>query len=78
MNSIDFETLLIIIFVLVDDWYQVEGKTWKEKLPGVKPTMSDSAGSRRVKKIGGDNSFVSLAKLLMERYRVTQRGSHTL
>ena len=64
MNSIDFETLLIIIFVLVDDWYQVEGKTWKEKLPGVKPTMSDSAGSRRVKK--------------MERYRVTQRGSHTL
>ena len=26
MNSIDFETLIVTIFVLVDDWYQQEGK----------------------------------------------------
>ena len=42
MNSIDFESLLIIIFVLVDDWYQQEGKNVKCKLPGAKPEMSDS------------------------------------
>ncbi|MGK7897695.1 MAG: IS982 family transposase [Xenococcus sp. (in: cyanobacteria)] len=42
MNSIDFESLLIIIFVLVDDWYEDKGKTLKGKLPGVKPEMSDS------------------------------------
>jgi hypothetical protein len=34
MNSIDFESLLIIIFVLVDDWYQQQGTTLKGKLPG--------------------------------------------
>jgi hypothetical protein len=42
MNSIDFETLLIIIFVLVDDWYQKEEKSLKGVSPGAKPEMSDS------------------------------------
>ena len=42
MNSIDFESLLVIIFVLVDDWYQVEGKPLKPKSCGAKPEMSDS------------------------------------
>ena len=42
MNSIDFESLLIIIFVLVDDWYQKEGKFLRGKYPGVKAQMSDS------------------------------------
>ncbi|ELS05587.1 hypothetical protein Xen7305DRAFT_00053340, partial [Xenococcus sp. PCC 7305] len=41
-SSIDFETLVIVIFVLVDDWYQLEGKTLRENLPGAKPMMSDS------------------------------------
>ena len=42
MNSIDFETLVTVIFVLVDDWYQLEGKTLRDNLPGAKPIMSDS------------------------------------
>ena len=42
MNSIDFESLLIIIFVLVDDWYKSEAKFCSGKSPGTKPEMSDS------------------------------------
>ena len=42
MNSIDFESLLVIIFVLVDDWYRQEGEILKGKLAGAKPEMSDS------------------------------------
>ena len=42
MNSIDFETLLIIIFVLIDDWYKSEGKFLKGSRPGARPEMSDS------------------------------------
>ena len=42
MNSIDFESLLVIIFVLVDDWYQAEEKPSKTKSCGAKPKMSDS------------------------------------
>ncbi len=42
MNSIDFESLLVIIFVLVDDWYQKEGKRLRGVSPGAKPEMSDS------------------------------------
>jgi hypothetical protein len=37
MNSIDFESLLVIIFVLVDDWDQSEEKSWSRKSPGAKP-----------------------------------------
>lgn len=42
MNSIDFETLMITVFILVDDWYQSEGKALKPLSPGAKPEMSDS------------------------------------
>ena len=42
MNSIDFKTRIVTIFVLVDDWYQKEGKALKGKSPGVKAEMSDS------------------------------------
>ena len=42
MNSIDFETLVIVIFVLVDDWYQLEAKAKVRNLPGAKTTMNDS------------------------------------
>jgi hypothetical protein len=42
MNSIDFESRLVIVFVLVDDWYQSPEKLVKSKSPGVKPEMSNS------------------------------------
>jgi hypothetical protein len=42
MTSIDFDSVIITVFVLVDDWYQVEGKTLKALSPGAKPEMSDS------------------------------------
>ncbi len=42
MNSIDFESLLVTIFVLVDDWYQSDGKSLEYNSPGAKPEMSDS------------------------------------
>jgi hypothetical protein len=32
----------VIVFVLVDDWYQLEQKSAKRKIPGAKPEMSDS------------------------------------
>jgi hypothetical protein len=42
MISIDIETLLTIIYVLVDDWYQVKGAPLLQGKPGVKPEFSDS------------------------------------
>lgn len=42
MNSIDLESLLITIFVLVDDWYKSEKTNGQGNLPGAKPRMSDS------------------------------------
>ena len=33
---------IVIIFVLVDDWYQAEEKSSKTKSCGAKPEMSDS------------------------------------
>ena len=42
MNSIDFESVIITVFVLVDDWYQSEGKALKTLSPGAKSEMSDS------------------------------------
>jgi hypothetical protein len=42
MISIDIETLLTIIYVLVDDWYQAEGRHLLKSKPGVKPIFSDS------------------------------------
>jgi hypothetical protein len=42
MNIIDAPTLLTIIYVLVDDWYQKYGYMFESKVPGPKPTFSDS------------------------------------
>jgi hypothetical protein len=42
MESIDIETILTIIFVLVDDWYQSNGKKSRNGKPGCRPTFSDS------------------------------------
>ena len=42
MNSIDFESLLVIVFVLVDDWYQSQKKSAKRQTSGAKAEMSDS------------------------------------
>ena len=42
MNSIDFESVIITVFVLVDDWYQAEEKAFKPLSSGAKPEMSDS------------------------------------
>jgi hypothetical protein len=42
MNIIDAATLLTIIYVLVDDWYQKYGYMFESKMPGPKPTFSDS------------------------------------
>lgn len=42
MTSIDMVSLLTIIFVLVDEWYQRIGQTLLTGKPGVKPAFSDS------------------------------------
>lgn len=42
MTMIDAPTLLTIIFVLVDDWYQAYGHQLKPKLPGPQPKFSES------------------------------------
>ena len=48
MNSIDFETLIVIIFVLVDDWYQLGGLNALSLLIDTKPIPV--MGYRRSKK----------------------------
>lgn len=42
MTSITASDLLTIIFVLVDDWYQVHGIRYLKGKPGAKPEFSDS------------------------------------
>jgi len=42
MNMIDASTLLTIIYVLVDDWYQQQGYRFIPTLPGPQPSFSDS------------------------------------
>jgi hypothetical protein len=42
MTSIDIETLLTIIFVQVDDWYQEKGQQLLKGKVGRKPAFSDS------------------------------------
>lgn len=42
MKSIDIETILTTIFVLVDDWYQSNGKNSSNRKPGRRPTFTDS------------------------------------
>lgn len=42
MMSIDIETILTIIYVHVDDWYQAKGQLLLKGKPGAKPEFSDS------------------------------------
>lgn len=42
MTSIDMVSLLTIIYVLVDDWYQRQGYRYMQGKPGAKPEFSDS------------------------------------
>jgi len=42
MISIDIETLLTIIYVLVDDWYQAKGQRLLQGKVGRKPVFTDS------------------------------------
>jgi hypothetical protein len=42
MTSITFPDLLTIIYVLVDDWYQIHGRKMLTGKPGAKPEFSDS------------------------------------
>jgi hypothetical protein len=42
MTSIPITDILTIIFVLVDDWYQVKGVQWLKGKPGKKPIFTDS------------------------------------
>ena len=42
MNSIDIETLLTILFVEIDDWYQEKGHQWMAGRAGRKPKFSAS------------------------------------
>lgn len=41
-TSIDLETLLTTIYVLVDDWYEAEGQAMLKGKPGTKPAFKDS------------------------------------
>ena len=42
MQSIDFPTLLTIIYVLVDDWYKLHAPRLLKGKVGAKPLFSDS------------------------------------
>ena len=41
-TSIDIPSLLTIVYVLVDDWYESKGKHLLASRPGVKPEFKDS------------------------------------
>lgn len=41
-TSIDIASLLTIVYVMVDDWYESEGKRLLQGKPGVKPRFRDS------------------------------------
>ena len=42
MNMVDVPTLLTVIFVLVDDWYQEYGHQLVPLMPGPQPSFSHS------------------------------------
>ena len=42
MRSISITELMLVIYVIVDDWYQVEGKVILQGKPGKKPEFTDS------------------------------------
>lgn len=42
MNRVDAKTLLMIIHMLLDDWYQLQGHRLVPAMPGSKPEFSES------------------------------------
>lgn len=42
MASIEMESILTTVYVLVDDWYETEGREWRAHKPGVRPVFKDS------------------------------------
>lgn len=42
MPSIDIETILTIVYVVVDDWYEAEGKELLKGKVGRRPQFKDS------------------------------------
>ena len=42
MNSIPISEIMLIIFVLIDDWYQANASDFRKGRPGVRPEFSDS------------------------------------
>ena len=42
MNSISVNDLLLILYVLVDDWCQVNATDFRKGQPGKRPELSDS------------------------------------
>ena len=42
MTMVDGETLLTVVFVLVDDWFEEHGHRLVPSMPGPAPTFSDS------------------------------------
>ncbi|MGD8751990.1 MAG: IS982 family transposase [Anaerolineales bacterium] len=42
MKSIPLSEILLILYVLVDDWYQANASDFREGQPGVQPIFSDS------------------------------------
>ena len=42
VRSITFEDLATVVYVWVDDWYQVHGIGWRQGRAGAKPLFSDS------------------------------------
>jgi hypothetical protein len=42
MTSILLEDLFLIVYVLVNDWYQTQGKHHPQSKPGVMPEFTDS------------------------------------
>ena len=42
-RSIAFEALVTVVFVWVDDWYQLSGACWPQGKVGAKPVFRDNA-----------------------------------
>ena len=42
MSSISIAELLLVIYIIVDDWYQIEGQILLQGKPGRKPQFTDS------------------------------------
>ena len=60
MTNILPEDLFLIVYVIVDDWYQTKGKHYLHGKPGVKPEFTDSEMHFVLCDIFGDKGFIGL------------------